>query len=169
MSNFRNKHFEGALYTFEHLTPLTLDVSLTVKQELLSIPINVTFGCHCFTEKFDSDTHGEHFRYQHLTEVRAFDVERYQCSLHLPSVIQGIVSGTIYRSDQNYTYVTQINLPTLTGLQPYSIFFSLEKTRRSVTPAVEMYVKSAYISALKSGSNAQNWRFKKLIADTLDI
>jgi len=34
---------------------------------------------------------------------------------------------------------------------------------------LKLYVKSAYISPLKSGKNAQKWRFKGLVCDVLGV
>jgi hypothetical protein len=169
VSDFANKTFEGQVYTFPHLAQMTLSVDLVVQLQPISIPVRVTFGCHCFTEDFDPIKHGGHHRYTHLGEERAFDVERYQCSLQLPQVMNSMLSGTIYRADRSYTYVAQIVLPPGTGLAPYSIFFSLEKTRKSAVPAVEMFIKSAYLSPLKHSPNAQSWRFKALVGEKADV
>lgn len=169
MSNFANKTFDGQVYTFPHLQKITLSVDLVISSRPVIIPVHVTFGCHCFTEDFDSEKHGGHHRYTHLGEERAFDVERYQCSLQLPQVMNAMLTGTIYRADRSFTYVSQIVLPPSTGLEPYSIFFSLEKTRKSAVPAVEMFVKSAYLSALKHSPNAQSWRFKALVGQKAEV
>ena len=169
MSNFANKTFEGQVYTFPHLAQMTLSVGLVVLLQPISIPVRVTFGCHCFTEDFDLGKHSEHHRYTHLGEERAFDVERYQCSLQLPQVVNAMLAGTIYRTDKSYTYVAQIVLPAGTGLQPYSVFFSIEKTRKSPVPAVEMFVKSAYLTSLKHSPNAQSWRFKALVGQKAEV
>jgi hypothetical protein len=135
----------------------------------ISIPVKITFGCHCFTESFDSGKHGDHHRYTHLGEERAFDLERYDCSLQLPQVMNAMLNGTIYKGDKSYTYVAQIALPPETGNQPYSVFFSLNKTRDSAAPAVDLYVKSAYLSALKKSPHTQSWRFKGLVGDTAKV
>ena len=169
MSDFANKTFEGQVYAFPHLAQTTLSVDLVVQLQPITIPVRVTFGCHCFTEEFDSGKHGDHHRYTHLGEERAFDVERYQCSLQLPQVMIAMLGGTIYRADRSYTYVAQIVLPPGAGLNPYSIFFSLEKTRKAAGPAVEMFVKSAYLSPLKHSPNAQSWRFKALVGDKAEV
>jgi len=169
VSNFPHKHFQGKVYTFQHLDQILLPVPLVVKQIPIEIPVHVTFGCHCFTEEFDSTAHEDHHRYTHLGEERAFNVERHQCSLQLPKVMQAILGGTIYRSDRSYTYVAQIVLPLIAGLESYSVFFSLEKTKKSAVPSVELFVKSAYLSPLKSKPNAQKWRFKALIGETAGV
>ncbi len=163
MSDFPNKQFDGTTYTFGHLAPLALEVPLVVSGEPLTIPVNVTFGCHCFTEEFNEAVHLEHHRYAHRHEVRAFDLTRYQCSLLLPEVVQGITTGRIYLADQSYTYVAQIPLPPASGLESYSLFFSLNKKRSAQAPAAEMYLKSAYLAPLKSKKNAQSWRFAALV------
>lgn len=163
MSDFAHKQFDGNLYTFNHLTKKTLAVNFDINADKVVVPVHITFGCHCFTEEFDPKQHSDHHRYSHMHEVRAFDVERYQCSLQLPHVMDSMLTGKIYRSDKSYTYVTQIALPSAGGGQSYSIFFSLEKAKKQVDPAVELYVKSAYLSTLKHSANAQNWRFKALV------
>lgn len=169
MSDFAHKQFNGKLYTFNHLAKMTLGVNFTVKEQSVAVPVHVTFGCHCFTEEFDSARHGDHHRYSHMHEVRAFDVERYECSLQLPNVMNNMLTGKIYRSDKSYTYVTQIVLPPAVGGQSYSIFFSLEKSKKSKEPAAELYVKSAYLSPLKHSANAQSWRFKALVGETAGL
>jgi hypothetical protein len=169
VSNFPNKSFEGKVYTFPHLEQMTLPIDLVVSQQPIVIPVRITFGCHCFTEAFDPARHGDHHRYTHRGEERAFDVERYDCSLQLPQVMEAMRHGTIYKGDQSYTYVAQIMLPPETGRQPYSIFFSLNKTRNSSVPAVDLYVKSAYLSALKYSPHAQSWRFKALVGDIAQV
>jgi hypothetical protein len=75
MSNFAAKQFRGQPYTFEHLEPrrLDTDLPLTGEDEPVVVSITVQFGCHCFTEKFDSALHLDEHRYIHLNELRAFD------------------------------------------------------------------------------------------------
>lgn len=165
MSDFPNKQFNGTTYTFGHLAPTSVHVPLVVAGQELTIPVHVTFGCHCFTEEFNEAMHQEHHRYTHRHETRAFDVTRYQCSLQLPEVLQGITRGRIYLADQSYTYVAQISLPPATGMESYSLFFSLNRKRNADAPAAEMYLKSAYLSPLKSKKNAQSWRFAALVGE----
>jgi len=48
---------------------------------------------------------------------------------------------------------------SIRGPQSYSIFFNLKKDKEAPTPAVRMFVKSAYLKPLVAKTNAQNWRF----------
>lgn len=135
-----------------------------VNTELFShVPVSVAFGCHCFTEAFKPELHRDHHRYVHNDELRAFDIERFQCSLQLPELVLGIVGGRVYRADRSYTYVAQIELPQYGGSRGYSIFFSLDKAGNPVAPAARMFVKSAYMRPLAVNTNAQSWRFAALV------
>jgi len=162
VSHFPKKHFEGAVYDFGHLNPFTIKVPLSTDGEKV-IDLHVTFGCHCFTEEFSPLLHQEHHRYVFRNELRAFNVERHECSLQLPAIIQGMLKGRIYNADASYTYVAHITLASKTGPQQYSLFFSLEKGKAATEPALKMYVKSAYLRTLATKSaSAQSWRFVSL-------
>jgi hypothetical protein len=168
VSDFPQKHFEGNLYDFGHLAPRTLQIPIADPPG--HIDLYVTFGWHCFTEGFDPLVHQDHHRYRDtvkgVTETRAFDLARHECSLQLPTVVQSMLRGRIYHSQESYTYVAHIELATAAGLQqPYSVFFSLEKDALSATPAVRMYVKSAYLKPLVAKPNAQTWRFVQLAGE----
>ncbi|PZQ73091.1 MAG: hypothetical protein DI563_15970 [Variovorax paradoxus] len=177
MSQFASKQFEGKTYTFEHLQPMGFALTLNVRGQAEPHPlaIDITFGSHCFTEAFDATVHGDHHRYTHQNELRAFDTQRYACSLHLPQVMKSITSGMIYKSDENYTYVSQIKVEDGDArLTDYSIFFSLNRPagddRTIPASRLLLYVKSGYPTALKPrGPNARNWRFKALASERAGI
>ena len=138
-------------------------------EQVAQVPVHVTFGCHCFTEGFDADVHQDHHRYTHLGELRAFDIERFQCSLQLPQVVNSMLGGRIYHADKSLTYVAQLTLPPNLGQQSYSVFFSLEKDRKAIAPTVKMYVKSAYLRPLASKSQAQSWRFAARVGQVAGV
>lgn len=161
MSNFPHKQFEGTLYQFGHLDPMQVTLPLN-SEGVNTIDLHVTFGCHCFTAEFDALQHRPDHRYTYRGELRAFDTLRYQCSLQLPQVMQAMQKGTIYNADESYTYVAHIILDAVTGPQSYSVFFSLQKDRSVQTPALRMFVKSAYLKPLAAKSGAQSWRFVSL-------
>lgn len=169
MNDFAQKTFEGITYTFEHLSPIQLQVSVKSNEQEIQVPLHITFGGHCFTEEFKTEVHQDHHRYTHRNELRAFSLERFHCSRQLPDVVKSMLTGHVYRSDRSYTYVAQITLPSSTGQQSYSVFFSLEKNDRSTLPALRMFVKSAYLRDLASKSNAQSWRFVVLVGQVSGI
>ncbi|WP_300115418.1 hypothetical protein [Rhodoferax sp.] len=125
--------------------------------------LHVSFSIHCFTEEFNQTIHLDHHTYTHENETRAFELTRYNCSLQLPTLIDTMFKGKVYRAkNNNYTYVAQIALNGQS--QPYSIFFDLKKDTGevSVVPTLRMYVQSAYMKPLQVSSNASNWRFGSL-------
>lgn len=151
----------GKVYSFDHLKPYTVKVPLQSAM-CPELPISIGFGSHCFTEAFDDDFHKDHHRYTHKGELRAFDLARFECSLHLPTAITQLLTGKIYNANRSYTYVAQISLPNLLGRENYSIFFSLERNKKVPDPALLMFIKSAYIKGLVAPRHAQSWRFSAL-------
>jgi len=160
---FPNKNFEGETYSFSHLKPISM--KLLLGEEEVSVRVN--FGCHCFTEDFDPLKHKEHHRYTYRNEVRAFNLIRYNLSLNLPSMIRSeLPTGTIRKSEDNYTYLTHLKLE-YDGIvySSYPIFFSIEKDRKT-SKGVVIFIKSAYPKeGMKFAVNAMRWRFKSLVAE----
>lgn len=162
--HFHAKHFQGVEYKFIHLEPILIKIALNAAGTKF-IDLYVTYGCHCFTEEFDSNIHLDHHRYLYKGEIRAFNILRYECSLHLPAVLPGLLKGRIHRADRSLTYVAHISLSTTQGLQPYSIFFNLDVDNTKATPFLKMYIKSAYLKPLVAKSNAKTWRFVSLAGE----
>ena len=161
MSKFPHKQFEGTLYKFDHLDPMQMKLPLNA-EGTTAIDLHVTFGCHCFTEEFDAAQHRPDHRYMYKGELRAFNTLRYECSVQLPQVMQAMQKGTIYNADESYTYAAHITLASNDGPQSYSVFFSLQKDKSVQTPALRMFVKSAYLKPLVAKAGAQSWRFVSL-------
>jgi hypothetical protein len=161
VTQFPAKEFMGRVYTFDHLKPYTVTVPL-LSAICPELPVSIGFGSHCFTEAFDHALHKEHHRYTYKCELRAFDLTRFECSLQLPGAITQLLSGKIYNANRSYTYVAQISLPDPLGRQNYSIFFSLERNKKTTHPALLMFIKSAYIKGLAAPKHAQSWRFAAL-------
>jgi hypothetical protein len=134
MSKFPHKQFEGTLYKFDHLDPMQMKLP----------------------------QHRPDHRYTYKGELRAFNTLRYECSLQLPQVMQAMQKGTIYNADESYTYAAHITLESIEGPQTYSVFFSLQKDKSVQTPALRMFVKSAYLKPLVAKAGAQSWRFVSL-------
>jgi hypothetical protein len=168
VSDFHQKQFEGTLYDFKHLQPIKLKLPLN-SAATVNIDIDVSFGCHCFTEEFNPSKHLDHHRYTHKNELRAFDPTRYECSLQLPQVIQNMLRGRIYWADKSYTYVAMITLTSMAGSQNYSVFFSLEKNLQTAIPALRMFIKSAYLRPSVAKPNSQGWRFVSLAGQVAGV
>lgn len=165
MSSFSHKAFGGQTYAFEHLHPRNLSVALKPPTGEVIAKVQVSFGIHCFTEEFDHSKHGDHHRYTHGRELRAFNLERYECSLQLPSIVDAITGGKVYYAGDSYTYVAHIEVPPGSAAQNYSLFFNLVKDASSTlqAPQANMFIKSAYFRDLAAAQNGANWRFAALV------
>jgi hypothetical protein len=161
VAHFPSKQFQGRQYEFEHLEPVRFSIPLNATATV-HVALSVIFGCHCFTEAFETAKHREHHKYTYRGELRAFDTDRYECSLHLLKVIESMCQGRIYNADESYTYLAQITIPSLGKPQGYSVFFSLTKDKSVDAFALKMFVKSAYLKPLVAHKNAQSWRFVSL-------
>ncbi len=163
MSEFPAKQYLGQRYEFDHLKPMQVSLSFfDATGASHQMALQVSFSSHCFTEAFDFTKHQDHHRYTFKQELRAFDPQRYECSLSLPGIIQGLARCKVYRaSNSNYTYVAQIKLDGTA--QAYSLFFQLKPNALKAKDALKMYVQSAYLSPLKAARNAQSWRFTSLV------
>jgi hypothetical protein len=159
VSDFPAKQFLGQRYEFAHLQPFEIALQLGLDDGTLhQLAVQISFSTHCFTEAFDPVKHQDHHRYNYRQELRAFDLQRYSCSLSLPSIIQNLPRCKVYRaSNSNYTYVAQLQLEGVA--QPYSLFFQFKPQVSSARGVLKMYVQSAYLSPLKTAKNAQSWRF----------
>jgi len=167
MQHFPLKRFQGSLYTFDHLRPSNHLVPLDARGQT-HVKLRVIYSIHCFTEEFESLVHREHHRYTYGDETRAFNITRYECSLQLPQIINNLGRAKVYRAlQQNYTYVAHIPIEGAT--QPYSLFFTLQKSGSPQDAQVSMYVQSAYIKPLTVGHNAQNWRFGSLLGQIVGV
>lgn len=167
MHHFPSKRFNGSVYSFQHLSPTEHAVSLNAANTVL-VKIQIRYSIHCFTVAFDSAVHRDHHKYAYATEIRAFDLERYRCSLYLPALITNLSRVKVYRARKdNYTYVAKIFLGGQT--KPYSIFFELRKRSETTEPTVQMYVQSAYLSPLKVSPHAQSWRFGSLVGQLIGV
>ena len=171
MNKFRNKKFKGVVYQFTHLNPMRIEVELKNSNTLESLTacIDIGFSHHCFTVEFKDGTHQDHHTYSHAGEKRAFDINRYELSLQLPTHMHRISGAYIHHADNgNYRYMVDIPIDGSKNLS-YSIFFNLALKNKAQRNHLKMFVVSAYIKNAKPKANARTRRFKSLVAEVSDI
>jgi hypothetical protein len=169
LSKFPNKQFDGALYTFAHLSPISTNIEAGEEKELI-VNLKIRFGCHCFTEKFNTATHDESHKYFYKNELRAFSTKRYACSLQLPTVVKDMMHGRIYQVQQSFVYTTSLNVGLASKeYEPYSIFFNLRKTQHATVPSANLFIKSAYLRSCPASNSSRAWRFSTLACQVTGI
>lgn len=132
-----------------HLAPQVITVVMPKKDE---VKIRVAYSCHCFTEGYDSEKHGENnIIIMDGPRQRAFDRRRYDLSKGLPTLIAGLSGHHVWmlppqpRRESSFTaFDAQV---VLEGGAVYRVFFVLRKKKgreRGVRYCLELFVESAY-------------------------
>lgn len=119
------KRIAGTVYDLTHLDPFEMDVPLVNGPP---ITVQVQFGCHTFTEKFNRQWHTADLLITNGSEDRAFCLNRFSHSLSLPAAVKQAVTGRVCNSQGRN--LINARLPGLTG--PYLIAFKVraKKTRK---------------------------------------
>lgn len=132
--NWGKKKIAGTEYDLSHLNPFVLPLICGDK----SYRMQVSFGAHSFTREFkDGDT--PDIIFMDGSKQRAFCVNRYAHSLHLPAAICQAVDGDICLSRDSLALNT--SLPGLEG--PYIVVFNIRKMDGKRFDA-RLYVRSAH-------------------------
>lgn len=119
------KRIAGTVYDLTHLDPFEMEVPLVNGPP---IKVQVQFGCHTFTQKFNRQWHTPDLRIMHGKDERAFCIDRYGHSLSLPAALLNAVSGRAC-NDKGRNLINA-RLPGLDG--PYLIAFTVrpKQTRK---------------------------------------
>lgn len=105
MAKFPKKKIRGQEYELAHLD----DMTIKVNEGEDSVIVLITFGCHCFTEKFDASRHTPDLAYHHRGEKRAFCKIRYALSLSLPGYITGLLGKSVYLTQRGSYFIIRSN------------------------------------------------------------
>lgn len=159
----RQKFILGGIdYPLSHLVGLRINVAA---KEPLEAPatLQVTFGHHVYSEKWNPASHGEDHRFQVGKEVRAFCPVRYGCSIKLPDLIKTHVRGKAYLSRDgkgswNHFFYARADRIT------YPIFFRLGKADKIHGVDGILHIISAYQNpTLPSSHRFQAVKFARLV------
>lgn len=163
MSVFKSITIQGAEYNFEHLVPITIEVTAGKDAQARTYKVLVNFSCHCFTQELDDQIHTPDYHYVHENERRAFCPVRYELSRGLPDIIREIGNKRVYFTwERNYVYIEQVD--DQGEVVPYTIFFDVKRGNKGVADVV-MTIVSAYAKP-GMARQASPIRFPMLIAKT---
>jgi hypothetical protein len=133
-------------YAFPHLEPFHMAVgSRNAGKELR---VQIRFTTHCFTTKYDADTHpaGDPVIRDAGGRLRTFCPVRYRLSHRLPALIQGLnhPKAAVMQTAQERNWLHSVSVDDPDG--KYHIFFEL---RRAATEwrhllDLSLVVESAY-------------------------
>ena len=136
---------EGAPWTFEHLEPFSFPYTIATAGATVSLFVDVTFSCHCFTRKPapGASLPANEWLFRTDREVRILDRQRYDHSRQLlPSVIHCFDDRKIlFASTENYITVEATDTNGVAGY--YQVFFTVLR-KEGVRARVALTVQSAY-------------------------
>ncbi|WP_413195413.1 hypothetical protein [Pararobbsia alpina] len=145
---FQQLHFEGQLWDFEHLEPLTLSVDLKLG---FDVSIVAFFSCHCFTHGFrrderDPEAIPEREIYDDGRERRVLDPDRYFVSKqYLRSIVRTLAERRIFVADRTRrNFVTLENIDHLGISSMYAVFFDVRRDQTRKRRLI-LQIQSAYV------------------------
>jgi hypothetical protein len=97
---------------------------------------SVVFSLHTFTQAKEYG-HDSNLFYSDARETRTFCFNRYQDSLELPNIIQGLNQGHVFHTGkQNFLRIDK-------GSDTYEVYFVVKRSKR-LGFDLDIYVQSAY-------------------------
>ena len=160
---------DGQVYSLAHLHPhrFTLKFSARSDYPARDVEIRVVYSSHPFTRKC-ADGERPHVPYSKPHDPRVFCPERYQLSLHLPKIIEGLETRRCYATHfRNYFIVDTFDL--LPANTEYWVFFN---TKKAEPDAMRLFVESAYAGnprKLPRGLRRESVMFRALVNKTLGL
>lgn len=142
-----SKEFEGETWTFNHLQPFAMRISVPLDGVgPTDVDVVVLFTNHCYSREVEP---GEAVNERHIVldgnTRRLMDSIRYELSLkHLPQLVHSLDTRRIKPSRENF--VTLELEPSVPGEEPrnYAMFFDVIKDRKRKKRLL-LRVKSAYV------------------------
>jgi hypothetical protein len=155
----------GVEYPLGHLQSFRVTVP---QKDPLQAPaiLQVTFGSHAFTVKWDDAAHTAEHRFEAKGEVRAFCPVRYGCSINLPAIIGYHVAGKAFEGRDSRGAMNRFFYAEADSI-PYPIYFALDRADR--IPGVDgvLHVISAYQNAaMPARHRFQSIKFARLVHQT---
>ncbi len=136
---------DGIAHDLSHLDPFDLELSIPAKGDRPArhYAIHVSFSMHTFTRAPKAGERLDPARsYSSDRETRLFDLDRYNLSFRLRSIIEGLGSRKVFHT-RHGTYVTVDVVGQDGRTAEYSVFFEVARADRR--GRLRLYVRSAYV------------------------
>ncbi len=127
-----------------HLQPHILTITLPAGEQCKII---VFYSSHCWTRKFDPQTHAGHMKIMDGRQARVFCPDRFEASKALPGLLANLTENRVYltRTDRNYgSYrVSEIR----DDGRAYTAYFTVRRDKgrfNGIRHKLRLFVESAY-------------------------
>lgn len=134
----------GEDYPLEHLHPqkVTITIPAKGKNPERNLSVAISYSIHCFTHKQeDSEQLSTEETYSDSRETRAFDIERWKLSKHLPEIINTLDQRRCLHTGRE-EFVT-VDIVENGRTIEYAVFFTVTKGGKSGCD-LNLYVNSAH-------------------------
>ena len=134
-----NRTIRGVVYDLSHLDDVVIEVPAKDDPERI-FKVQVGFGSHTFTKKWDPIAHTPDLKIKDEREVRCFCFDRYLLSKLLPRIVANAPLSRVYFSLRD----TFMVIEDVEGAgAPYVVFFEMMKARIKGIDVI-MNVRSAH-------------------------
>jgi len=118
--------YQGKTYDLSHLHPFEVHFERPAQDSKppVKFRVEVHFSLHCFSRRLGDEGYDKNLIYPCVSEVRLFDLYRYELSRRLPDILRGLPNRQIRQTGHgNYICVEVI---TETGARvEYDVFFKV--------------------------------------------
>jgi hypothetical protein len=157
---------DGTVCSLSHVHPFRFELAYEAMagQAARVVTVNVGFSSHVFTRRPDHAEPDPEL-YSDNRETRVFDMERYERSKLLRTIVMGLERRKCFFANRDNFVTLELN-----GSPPgheYQVFFAV---RRASSRAVEMIVQSAYLGRIEeapAGERKKQIRFKVIVSKAL--
>jgi hypothetical protein len=140
---WRGFNHNGKEYDLSHLHPKTVSYFQAAKGQnpLRVYQVDLIYSLHCFTRGSQGEIPDAALLYSDDRETRVFDFPRYEFSLQLPAITEGLMTCKCFHADRGNFFTLKV-LDNEGNKVDYEIYFTV--SRSSKQGVLNLFVQSAY-------------------------
>ena len=95
--------YQGKTYDLSHLHPFEVWFERPAQDSKppVKFRVEVHFSLHCFSRRLGDEPYDKSLIYPGVSEVRLFDLYRYELSRRLPDILRGLPNRQIRQTDNS--------------------------------------------------------------------
>lgn len=137
---------DGTIYTFDHLKPIDVVLTITVNKKQYQVPLVLLFSNHCFTDGKDNSVQQNDpwYMLSDSTGHRTFCKERWKSSLTLPDLMHKVVTenAACYRLDRDSCYIHIHGPDQRNRFSGWYIFFEFRRPKPNQLPSLRVTINT---------------------------
>ena len=161
----RLPRLDAHLVLVDHLVPHVISFTMPKGDQ---IRVVVRYSCHCWSETYEESMHAGQCIFADGAKPRVFNIDRYNRSLALGSLISGAQDHVCMMTPAKRNFMAYNASIKLADGSFYKTFFTIKKERGSVDNirhSLSIFVESAYCT--DAPDEGMNVRFNAIINSVL--